>query len=179
MPVEQVIVAFESGKSGERIREILEYSGTAAGICCRSAAQVKRLVHKQHISTVICGFKLADDVAEHLFHDLPDYCSMLLIATQEQMETLETEDIFVLPIPISKGDLNASVRMLLQFGHRLERVMRPQRNEGEQALVEQAKRLLLDRNGMTEEKAHRFLQRRSMETGMKMSQIARLILNRE
>lgn len=32
---------------------------------------------------------------------------------------------------------------------------------------------------MTEEKAHRFLQRRSMETGMKMSQIARLILNRE
>lgn len=174
--MDKVIVAFESEKSGERIREILENSGTAACVGCRSADQVKRLVHKQRISTVVCGFKLADDAAENLFHDLPDYCSMLLVANQEQLDMLSTEDIFKLPAPVSKGDLNASVRMLIQFSHRLEKFVRPQRNEEETALIQRAKELLICRNGMTEQEAHRFLQKRSMDTGAKMVQTAQLVL---
>ena len=177
--MDKIIVAFESEKSGERIRDILENSGTADCIGCRSADQVKRLIHKQRINTVVCGFKLADDVAENLFHDLPDHCSMLLIANQEQLDMLSTEDIFKLPTPVSKGDLNASVRMLIQFGHRLEKFVRPQRNEEEMALIQKAKELLINRNGMMEEEAHRFLQKRSMDTGAKMVQTAQLVLREQ
>ena len=61
--MESVIVAFESERSCERIRDILESSGTAACILCRSAAEVKRTVSKQRVSTVICGFKLPDEPA--------------------------------------------------------------------------------------------------------------------
>jgi response regulator NasT len=174
--VEKVIVAFENEKHGARIQEILESSGTASCIGCRSADQVKRLVHKQRLNTVVCGFKLVDDVAENLFHDLPDHCSMLLIANQEQLEMINAEDIFKLPIPVGRGDLTASVRMLIQFGHRLEKFVRPQRSDEEEALIHQAKELLIHRNGMTEEEAHRFLQKRSMDTGARMVQTAQLIL---
>ena len=61
MEMDKVIVAFESPKSCERVREIIESSGTAACIICRSAAEVKRTVSKHHISTVVCGFKLPDE----------------------------------------------------------------------------------------------------------------------
>ena len=49
MEMDKVIVAFESPKSCERVREIIESSGTAACIICRSAAEVKRLHRKIRI----------------------------------------------------------------------------------------------------------------------------------
>ena len=55
--MEQVIVAFESTKSALRVKEILESSGTASCILCASAGQVRRTVHKLHITAVVCGFK--------------------------------------------------------------------------------------------------------------------------
>ena len=45
------------------------------------------------------------------------------------------------------------------------------------ALITRAKELLMNRNCMTEEQAHRFIQKRSMDTGAKMVQTARKILD--
>ena len=83
MEMDKVIVAFESPKSCERVREIIESSGTAACIICRSAAEVKRTVSKHHISTVVCGFKLPDESAQSLFEDLPPNCAMLMVRSRE------------------------------------------------------------------------------------------------
>ena len=128
MGMEQIIVAFESPKSCDRVREIVENSGTASCIVCRSAAEVKRTVNKQRVSTVVCGFKLPDESAEDLFADLPSSCAMLMVAVQNLLDLCQTDDIFKLASPVSRGDLTASVRMLLQMGHRLEKFARPQRS---------------------------------------------------
>ena len=141
MGMEQIIVAFESPKSCDRVREIVENSGTASCIVCRSAAEVKRTVNKQRVSTVVCGFKLPDESAEDLFADLPSSCAMLM-----------------------------------QMGHRLEKFTRPQRSGEEQAIIKEAKGLLMERHGMSEEQAHRFLQKKSMNSGAKMVQTAKLVL---
>lgn len=174
--MEKVIVAFESDKSCLRVKEILETSGTAACIICKSADQVKRVVNKQHITTVVCGYKLYDESAEGLLEDLPPTCSVLVIAVQGMLELCQSDDLFKLASPVSKGDLVASVRMLLQVGHRLEKFVKPRRSEEERAVIDQAKQLLMARNGMTEEQAHRFLQKRSMDSGAKMIQTAQLVL---
>ena len=174
--METVIVAFEGEKTCHRIREILENAGAASCLLCHSAAEVKRLVHKQHISTVISGFKFPDDSAEGLFEDLPPSCAMLLLAVQSQLDLCGNEDIFKLASPVSKGDLIASVRMLIQMSHRLERFVRPRRTQEEKALIDQAKAVLMDRHGMTEEQAHRFLQKQSMDSGAKLLDTARLVL---
>ena len=174
--MEKVIVAFESDKSCLRVKEILETSGTAACIICKSADQVKRVVNKQHITTVVCGYKLYDESAEGLLEDLPPTCSVLVIAVQGMLELCQSDDLFKLASPVSKGDLVASVRMLLQVGHRLEKFVKPRRSEEERAVIDQAKQLLMARNGMTEEQAHRFHQKRSMDSGAKMIQTAQLVL---
>ena len=175
--MEKVIVAFESDKSCRRIKDILEAAGTASCIVCRSSAEVKRVVNKLHITAVVFGYKFPDESAEDLFDDLPASCAMLLVAPRSLLELCENEDIFKLAAPVSKGDLAASVRLLLQMGRRLEKFVRPRRSDEERSVISEAKAVLMGRNGMTEEQAHRFLQKRSMDTGAKLIQTAQMVLD--
>ena len=175
--MDQVIVAFESSQTAERIRDILESGATASCVLCRTADQVRRAVHKLHITAVVCGFKLADQGAEALFRDLPPTCAMLVLAPQNLLELLQEEDIFRLATPVSKGDLTGSVRMLLQMGRRLECTFKPRRSSEEQALIDQAKALLMERSGMSEAQAHRFLQKTSMDNSARLVQTAQMILD--
>jgi len=174
--MDKVIVAFESEKTALRVREIIEAAGLASCSVCRSAAEVKRLVNKQGLTTVICGYKFGDETAESLFSDLPANCSMLVVAVQSLLGLIEDDGIFRLSAPVSRGDLAASVRMLLQMSHRLERFVRPHRSEEEQAVIREAKAVLMDRGGMTEEQAHRFLQKKSMDHGAKLIQTAQAVI---
>ena len=175
--MQTVIVAFESDSSSARIREILESEGEFSCLVCRSAAEVKRTVHKQHECIIVCGFKLADGTCEELFLDLPVGCFMLMIAAQTKLELSETEGIFRLRSPIRRGELLASVRMLAQFRRYVPRGKSPAKRGGEeQRLIAQAKAVLMDRHGMTEEQAHRFLQKQSMDNGAKLTDTARLVL---
>jgi hypothetical protein len=177
--MEKVIVAFEGEKNCQHIKDVLESSSTVSCMVCRSAAEVRRLVQKQHITTIVCGFKLADDSAECLFHDLPTYCSMLMIAGQHQLDLCEQGDIFTLSSPVSKKDLIASVRMLLQMSNRIEKFSRPQRSGEERDLINRAKAILMERHGMNEEQAHRLLQKKSMDSGAKLTETARLVLGEQ
>ena len=176
--MESILVAFSGEKSAARISELLESSGTARCVICHSCAEVCRIVSSQHIRVVLCGYKMADGTAEDLLESLPDTCSMLMIAPQTQLDWCGNDDILKLPSPVSRSDLIASVRILLQFQHRLERAARPRRSAEEQAIVQRAKELLMSANGMEEEAAHRFLQRRSMESGSNLVETARLVLEK-
>lgn len=174
--MQRVVVAFESEKTCHRIKDIIEQEGLAPCIICRSGAEVKRVVAKQHVFTVICGFKLPDTSAVSLLEDLPQSCSMLLVANQSQLDLCDDSDMFKLASPVSRGDLIGSVKMLLQLHQKLERYTRPQRSDEEQSLIREAKAVLMYRNGMTEEEAHRFLQKQSMDHGAKLTDTARMVL---
>lgn len=174
--MERVIIAFESEANAQKIKEIIESAGVASCIVCRSAAEVKRLVHKTHLSVVVCGFKLPDDSCEALRDDLPSSCQMLMIAVQSRLELVESENLFKLSAPVKKGDLLGSVRMLLQLHQKNVIRHRPQRTEEELELVASAKQALMNRYGMTEEQAHRFLQKQSMDNGAKLTDTARMVL---
>ena len=102
---------------------------------------------------------------------------MLMVAPQSLLDLCGNGDIFTLASPVGKSDLVASVRMLTQIGHRLERFVRPRRSDEDAAIIEEAKAVLMDRHGMSEEQAHRFLQKKSMDTGSKMVQTARMVLD--
>ena len=52
----------------------------------------------------------------------------------------------------------------------------PRRSPEEEALLSRAKALLMDRRGMTEGQAHRFLQKKSMDSGARLAETARQLL---
>ena len=51
------------------------------------------------------------------------------------------------------------------------------RNDAEKKLVDQAKALLMERNNMSEDEAHRYLQKSSMDSGTNMVETALMVLS--
>ena len=175
--MDTVILAFEGEKTMSHIRDILENAGLAVCLTCHTGAEVKRLLYHQSVNTVICGYKLRDETAESLYEDLPPYCSMLVIAIQSLVGMIDQPDILKLTAPVSRSELLSSVRMLLQMGEGAEKPLPSGRSWREQAIIDRAKQILVERNGVTEEQAHHFLQRESMEAGVKLVQAALLIVD--
>lgn len=174
--MEPVIVAFENPKTGRQICDLLESTGTAACLPCASGDQVRRLLNRQSARCVVCGPHLADGPAEWLYEDLPPSCSMLLVGPKHQLDLCANPDIFKLTTPIRREEAVSTVQLLIQFSHRMERFVRTSRSTTEQQTVERAKRALMDRQGLSEEDAHRLIQKRSMDSGMRLAQTAKKIL---
>lgn len=173
--MEKVIVAFEQESQGRRLQELLESGGVAACVVCRSGDEVRRLLAEKHCVCVICSPRLADGPAEWLCPDVPPCCSMLMVGPQHQLDLCSDPDVYRLPTPIRREEAILTVRLLLQFSHRLEKLSRPKRGAAEQQEVDRAKRRLMERKGVSEEEAHRLLQRRSMDEGKSLAQTARKV----
>ena len=57
-----------------------------------------------------------------------------------------------------------------------EREKPNKRSSADQGVINQAKSLLMEKNGLTEEEAHRYLQKRSMDNGTNMVETAYMVL---
>ena len=168
-----MVVAFEGEKNGRRLKELLESSGTAACLLCRSADQVKRLVRQQRLTAVVCGYKFPDGTAEELAGELPGFCTVLLLAPRGLLELVpERPGLLCLPAPAGR-------RELLRLGEEAGDLLPPRRSREEREVVERAKERLMARNGMTEEEAHRALRRRSMDRRIPLADAARMLLDEE
>lgn len=67
--------------------------------------------------------------------------------------------------------------MTYQFVRRIKKKKAPpKRSPEEQKIIDEAKGLLIERNGMTEQEAFRYIQKCSMDTGRNMVESAQMIL---
>ncbi len=175
--MEKIVVAFENENNRKRICDILEANGMQVKVSCRSGSEAIRAIRKMSGGIVISGYKLAEMTASDLAYDLSGLAMILTIATSQQLELCVNDNIFKLPTPFSRGDLVSSIRMLIQMQEKNYRASPSRRSEKDTADINKAKELLMNKNGMTEDEAHRFIQRRSMDTGVKAAETARLIIS--
>ena len=166
--MDTVIVAFENAAMSRQFSDLLENAGAAKCLVCRSGDQVRRLLSKETSYCVVCSPHLSDGPAEWLYEDLPPVCSLLLVGPQHMLDACGSRDVFKLATPLRKEEALSTVKLLLQFGHRMERFVRPRRSGAEQELVDRAKKLLMEKKGVSEEEAHRSLQKRSMDDGLRL-----------
>ena len=174
--MDRIIVAFENENNRKRICEMLEASGFAIRGSCRSGSEAIRAIRKMSGGIVICGYKLSEMTASDLAYDLGNLAMVLAMAPPQQLEMCQNDNVFKLPTPFTKGDLVSSVRMLQQMEAKHFKAGPPRRTEQETAEINKAKELLMNKNGLTEEEAHRFIQRKSMDTGAKAIETARMII---
>lgn len=174
--MDRIIVAFGTEEARARMVKSLEASGIGVRCCCSSGAEVKRAMGKMDGGIVVCGQRLPDTQAEALLRDMEAPVLMLVVAKPGTGDLGEHPNLFHLALPASGQELAATLRVLLQLQERYRRIGIPQRTLEDQAVIAQAKELLMTRKGLTEEDAHRYIQRRSMDTGTKMAEMSRKIL---
>ena len=168
----KIIITFAEEEQRVRIAEALEKSGIRVSRRCSTGAEALRAMNQLHDGVLVCGARLPDRTADELVRDLGEQALALVVAKPEALALCEARQAFKLPLPATRGELASAVRMLLQL-----HVMRmPRRSEDERALVERAKRRLMDERGLSEAQAHQALQKLSMKLGIRMAESARRLI---
>ena len=174
-----ILVAFYKLEDGKSIKNILMRSGFQVLAVCNTASQVLSLCDEWDGGIVVSGYRFADMVYEELRECLPSTIGMLLIASPSHWVDPCPKGVVRLPMPLKVHDLVDTLEMMLQAQARRKRRSKPQpkgRTKEEQALIDQAKGLLMERNKMTETEAHRYIQKCSMDSGTNMVETAQMVM---
>ena len=177
MITQNILVAFANEKVSYTVTRMLMSGNMRPSYICTSASELKKKIHYYQSGIIISGYKLKDSSIVQFVDDIPDGFSVILIGNKAQIEMCESERIFKLAVPLQKEDLICSVSMLynMQAKPRVNNIKF--RSEEEERILRLAKETLIDRYNMTEENAHRYMQKKSMDTGTKLIDIAKIILN--
>ncbi|MDY3929744.1 MAG: ANTAR domain-containing protein [Clostridia bacterium] len=171
----KIILAFINNIVAEKIKKMLENSGYSVYTICHSVDEILRYNQEIDISLIIMGYKLTDGTVLDVHEELQDSVKLMSLLKPEQIENLDDDDIYILPLPTNKVMLcDAIERLIGDYGKR----KKPHKRDGtEKEIIENAKMILMKKNMMTEQQAHRFIQKRSMDTGSKMVDTAKFIVN--
>jgi response regulator NasT len=196
----QIIIAFTDQDVARKIKYVLASNGLpVAGICVSAAQVLQQASMLEGGGVVVCPYRLADMTARELMSLLPDDYDMLVLVTPRQQVQINEPGIYSLSQPVNGPVLIDSARQLLETRQlRLDRVLQslrpapaaarpaetrqpgddPVHNRplDEKKVIEQAKYLLMNRHHLNEEEAHRYLQKKSMESGMRLADLARRVI---
>ena len=175
-----IIVVFPNKDNATNIRNLLARGGIDVIGVCTTGAQAIHYADTVDEGIVVCGYKLKDMMYTDLREYLPDTFEILLIASESRWSGGLVEGVMGLSLPIKVYDLLNTMDMMLRTMERKRKKRRQElknRNPEQQAVIKNAKELLMARNNMTEAEAHRYLQKHSMDSGTNMVETAEMVLS--
>ncbi len=180
MVTTNIIVAFPRIEDARNIKSVLGRSGFSVSSSCTSGAHVLQLVDSLDGGIVVCGYKLSDMLYSDLYQYLPKQFKILLVASEGHWSERDDMDVVFVPMPIKVHTLTETLNMMIEtqmIQRRKKRQKPTERNEKEMILIRDAKRLLMEKNNMTEDEAHRYIQKCSMDSGNSMVETAGMVLS--
>ena len=166
-----IIVAFSKRENAVNIRNILVKSGFEVSAACQSGAKVLQYAEMWSDGIVICAHQMQDMHYTQMREYLPEGFEILLIAPADKWADGLPDGVVGVPMPLKIYDLVNTIEMILQTQYRRRRKKREagkKRSDKERQIIE--------RNHMTEDEAHKYVQKTSMESGTDMTETARMIL---
>ncbi|MDD6572908.1 MAG: ANTAR domain-containing protein [Thermoflexaceae bacterium] len=180
MVTTNIIVAFPKIEDARNIKAVLGRSGFTVSTSCTSGAHVLNAVDSLDGGIVVCGYRLTDMLYSDLHQCLPSQFKILLVASEGHWSERDNSDVVFIPMPLKVHALTETLNMMIetQMIQRRQKRQKPRvRNEEELILIRDAKRLLMDKNNMTEDEAHRYIQKCSMDSGNSMVETAGMVLS--
>lgn len=174
-----IIVAFPKMEDAKTIGNILFRHGYDSPLICTSGAQAVSLASGLDKGIILCGYRLQDMHYSELYEYLPEGFELLLAATPARLAECADQQIVCLSMPVKVRDLLNTVEMMtykMQQRKRKDNKRTRIRNEHEKELIYKAKAVLMERNNMTEQEAHRYIQKFSMDSGTNMAEMSEMIL---
>lgn len=174
-----IIVAFPKKEDAKNIKNLLVRNGYNNTIVCTNGLQVINSANELDGGIVVCGYKLQDLHFLELHEYLPQNFEMLLVASKSKWDDCIDTNIVCLDMPIKVHDLLNTLEMMIgSYTRHKKKDKKPkQRTDKEKAIIEQAKSILMTRNNMSEQEAHRYIQKTSMDSGTNMIETAEMIIS--
>lgn len=174
-----IIIVFAKIEEAKSIKNILIKNGFRVTAICSSGAQALNYVDEFHYGIIISGFRLADMICVELKNNLPEGFDMVVMAPQKILAEVSGTGIMGLAMPLKVHELVNTVNMMSQGVIRRKKKLREKpkvRSVEDTAVIESAKQLLMERNNMTEEEAHRYLLKRSMDNSISLVETAQMLI---
>ncbi len=175
-----IIVAFPKQDIARNIKKILMQNGYHVNAVCTTGAQALQSAGELGGGIIVCGYRFVDMMYTELHEYLPTQFEMLLVASPANCGIRDVENLVCLSTPLKVNELLQTVEMMdytITRRKKKARQIPKQRTEEENALIQEAKALLMERNNLSEEEAHRYMQKRSMDNGTGMVETAQMILS--
>ena len=172
-----VVVVLPKLDDAKKIRKILMSHGFHQVFACASASSALQEVNQHSHGLVISAYHLKDMYYVELSECLPSYFELILLGSASTVGEAGA-GVLSLTMPLKVYDLVNTVEMVLhQMERRIKKDKKPKkRSEREENYIRNAKALLMERNHLMEEEAHKYIQKCSMDNGVNMVETAQMIL---
>ncbi|MBR1742130.1 MAG: ANTAR domain-containing protein [Lachnospiraceae bacterium] len=174
-----IIVAFPRIEDAKNLRKLLMRNGYEIHAVCDSGAQIMDAVNRSDGGIVISGYRFSDMYYREIYDYLPKGFQLLLLASPAKLSENDISDMLTLPMPFKMQDLFHTIDMMMVEYRRYQKRQKRKpkaRSETEEKTILKCKELLMERNGMTEDEAHHYIQKLSMDGGNSFSETAEMIL---
>ncbi len=175
-----IIVAFPRPDDANNIRNILVKNGFPVSSVTTSGRGALAAADGLDGGIIITSYKHKDMPYFEIYECMPQGFELLLIASKPKLDECDVPDIVKLPMPFVVGDLTDTVEMMCMSmtGRRRSNNRRPaKRTAKEQGILDAAKRILMERNNLTEDEAHKYIQKCSMDSGTGLIESAGMVLS--
>ena len=173
-----IFVVMPKEEDAERIASSLSRGQPAEGVfVLKSGAEVLERAGDWESGIVITTRRLRDMAYSELLEYLPEYFSVTVITGDGNFDPISRR-VTVLRMPFRRNDLLETVEAQLKVQASSRKRLRGprKRSSAEQQLVDEAKALLMEKDGMSEPEAFRYIQKNSMDSGRSMTESAQMII---
>ena len=175
-----IIIAFPKLDDAKNLKKLLLRNGYDVSLVCDNGAQIVSAVNELDGGVVICGYRFRDMHFSEVLDYLPKGFQMLLMASPAKLEDSDISEVVSLPMPLKVQDLLNTLEMMaagVERKRKRRKAMPKVRSDEDRKVLDEAKVLLMERNGMTEEEAHRYIQKCSMDSGTNLVETAEMVLS--
>lgn len=173
-----IIVVFPKADDSLAIRNLLTRNGfNVVGNYTTGSSAINRADNLGE-GIIVTGYKLTDMLYSDIVENVGDHFQVILLASRERLQN-EKLGVATLEMPLKVRDLLNSVEMMQEqiLVKRHKKVSKSfKRTPEEQAVIDNAKKALMKVQNLTEEEAHRYLQKNAMDSGCTMVEIAKMVL---
>ncbi len=171
-----IVVAFPKKEDIDTIKNILVRKGYNVIATATTGARAIQLVSYLNEAILISSYSFPDMHYLQIRQSLDCNINMILITRANQVLEIPDENTLLLVLPLKVHALLESINIISVNLERIKKKKKNFKNEKDKKLIEKAKDILMDRNNMTEEQAHRYLQKTSMNKSISMVELSLMIL---
>ena len=183
-----VLLVSTSEKTTGILKEYLNMEDCMNITACKTASRARRTALETAFDMIIINYPLADEREYELPQDLAEKsdASIMLMVPAEVYDIIadrmEKAGIYVLLKPVNKTVLLCVLRFAIVTQKRI-RAMRMRNRSlkdrlSEIKVIDRAKRLLMEHEQLSEAQAHRYLEKRAMDSQMSRLQVAEQLLKK-
>lgn len=186
--LQSVLIVSSTVKPVDYIKEVLPKNDFSPVLTASSAGEAKRMLLRTTADIVIINAPLSDDFGMHLAVDIITSCGsgVLILVKPELYEEvsykMEQYGVLTLTKALNRVTLYQTVKLLSATGNKMRRLeestAKLEKRLKEMKAVNKAKGFLIEFENMSEEDAHKYIEKTAMDRCIKKLDVAAEIIEK-